>query len=109
MLSVPLGTVPNQAISFNADGAYWQIHVYQSKLHMCADISANGVSVASGVRCFVGIPLQQYPYMYLPNYGNFIFDSDPDWTNFGVSCNLYYLSLSEFLAYQSMTESGVSG
>lgn len=103
MYEIPLNSVPNQSISFNVDGAYWQLHIYQSLQHMCADISINGVDVVSGIRCFAGIALMQYDYMYLPNYGNFIFDSDPDWTNFGTSCKLYYLQQSEFIQFKSLT------
>lgn len=108
MYQVPITALPNQNISFNVDGAYWQIHVYQSVLHMCIDVARNGTPVASGVRCFVGIPVLQYEYMYLPNFGNFVFDSDVDWTNFGVSCNLYYLQQNELQQFMSMVQSGVS-
>jgi len=106
MYQIPLAGVANQSISFNVDGAYWQLHVYQSISHMCIDIAQNGVAIASGVRCFVGIPLMQYPYMYLPNFGNFVFDSNPDWTNFGTSCNLYYLEQAEL---NEFTEAIMSG
>lgn len=102
MLQIPLSALPNQSISFNVDGAYWQLHVYQSKFSMCVDITRDGVSVAYGVRCYVGQPLMQYSYMYSPGFGNFVFDSDVDWENFGVSCNLFYLSNSEWIELQSI-------
>lgn len=41
-----------------------------------------------------------YKYMYAPDFGNFIFDSDVDWTLFGELCNLYYLELSEYEEFQ---------
>jgi len=69
---------------------------------MCADITNNGEPVASGVRCFAGQPLMQYPYMYEPNFGNFVFDSDADWTNFGGDCNLYYLEQAELQEFQEL-------
>lgn len=102
MLAIPLSQVPNQAISFNADDAIWTIHVYQTINFMCADIVRNGEKLIDGVRCFGGIPLMPYTYMYSPTFGNFIFDSDGDWTNFGGSCNLYYLPKPEFDVYQKM-------
>lgn len=108
MLQVPLSSVPNQAVSFNVDGAYFRIHIYQTITHMCADIMINGATVESGVRCFVGIPLLQYPYMYEPNFGNFIFDSDVDWTNFGTSCNLYYLQKDELEQFEGMVTGGAA-
>ncbi len=101
MLPIPLSQVPNQAITFNADGAIWDIHIYQSINFMCADVGRGGVPIINGIRCFGGIPLLQYTYQYLPNYGNLVFDTDGDWTNFGSSCNLYYLESDEFAQFQA--------
>lgn len=95
MLLIPLAQVPNQALSFNADNALWSIHIYQGDSFMCADIFRNSVSLQRCVRAFGGIELLQYNYMTAPNYGNFMFDEDADWTNFGGSCKLYYLSQAE--------------
>lgn len=108
MNQIPITALPNQTISFNVDGSYWQIHLYQCVNFMCADITRDGAAVVSGVRCFVGIPLMPYPSMYLPNLGNFIFDSEVDWTNFGVSCNLFYLQQSELIAFEALVLSGVA-
>lgn len=69
---------------------------------MCADVTRNGTPIANGVRCFGGIPVMPYSYMFAPDFGNFVFDSDADWTAFGAACNLYYLSASEFTQYQSL-------
>lgn len=112
MLVIPLSQVANQQISFNADGVLWTVKVYQAITHMCADISRSVIAsdpagtvgpvpIVNGIRCFGGIPLLQYSYQYAPNFGNFVFDTDADWTNFGATCNLYYLDqaeLQEFLA-----------
>jgi hypothetical protein len=120
MLAIPLAQVPNQQISFNADGVLWTVHVYQAITHMCADVSRSAlptdpagtsgqVPIIQGVRCFGGIALLQYPYMYEPNLGNFMFDSDADWTNFGASCNLYYLEQSEIGEFVAALEEGTIG
>ncbi len=101
MLAIPLATVPNQAISFNADNVLWTLHVYQGGKFMCADIQKNGVDVINGFRCFGGIAVLQYDYMTVPDLGNFVFDEDPDWTNFGGSCNLYYLSKDEMVLFEA--------
>ncbi len=101
MLLIPLIQAPNQSVSFNADNALWSVHVYQTISFVCADISKNGEALINGVRCFGGIPLLQYSYMYNPTFGNFVFDTDADWTEYGSTCNLYYLSydeLEQFLA-----------
>jgi hypothetical protein len=107
MLAIPLSPVANQSVSFNADGVLWTVHVYQAVSHMCADISKNGVKIVDGVRCFGGIPLMQYSYMYAPNLGNFCFDSDADWTNFGNSCNLYYMPQDELAEFLDALQQGV--
>src|ERR1700688_588817 len=108
MYQVPLEAVPNQTVSFNVDNAYWQLHIYQSIDHMCADVSINGSNVISGVRCFGGYGVMPYAYMYEPNYGNFVFDCDPDWTNFGPACNLYYLNNAEYAAFLAAMNTGVA-
>jgi hypothetical protein len=123
MLAIPLAQVANQSISFNADGVLWTIHLYQTINFVCADImrsrlpsddpttvNANGqVTLVSGVRCFGGIPLLQYAYLFSGGLGNFCFDSDADWTEFGASCNLYYLEQDELATFTNALASGVIG
>jgi hypothetical protein len=101
MLLIPLVQVPNQTLSFNADNVLWTVHVYQAAKFVCADISINGTAVFNGVRCFAGTKLLQYGYMTAPSLGNFLFDEDADWTNFGASCNLYYLSPGEMSQFEA--------
>lgn len=101
MLLIPLVQVPNQALSFNADNVLWTIHVYQGGQFVCADIAINGTAVFNGVRGFAGTRLLQYGYMNAPDLGNFVFDEDADWTNFGASCHLYYLSKAEMADFES--------
>jgi hypothetical protein len=104
MLQIPLAEVPNQTISFNADNVLWSLHVYQGGNFMCADILKNGIPTINGIRCFGGIALLQYDYMTAPNLGNFLFDVDADWTEFGLSCNLFYLSQSEMAEFNAAME-----
>ena len=101
MQLVPLTAGPNQALSFNQDGAFWQLRIYQAIDSICADVSRDGNVLINGVRCFVGQGILPYGYMYPPNFGNFVFDAVPDWNNFGGSCNLYYLNAAEFAAFQA--------
>ncbi len=112
MLAIPLNPVPNQTVSFNADGAFWQVHIYQSISFMCADVTLNGTQVVSGIRCFGGIPLMPYSYLTAPGFGNMIFDSDADWTGFnqsGGTSNLFYLEQDEFEQFELMLLLGVNG
>lgn len=99
---IPLTAVPNQSVAFNVDGAYWQVHLYQAVDKVYADVSRNSEVLITGVRCFGGVGLLPYDYMYMPNFGNFIFDGPVDWTTFGVSCRLYYLPLTEYQRYQTL-------
>lgn len=101
MLLIPLAQVPNQTLSFNADNVLWTIHVYQGGHFINADIAINGTLVFNGVRAFGGIELLQYGYMTAPNLGNFVFDEDADWTNFGASCHLYYLNQAEMAQFDA--------
>ena len=101
MLLIPLVSVPNQALSFNADNVLWTIHVYQAGNFVCADIAINGEAVFNGVRGLSGTKLLQYSYMTSPDLGNFVFDEDADWTNFGGSCHLYYLDKSEMADFET--------
>ncbi len=100
MQQVPLAAIPNQTISFTVDGAFWSIRLFQAIDHMYADVSRNGELLIRTTRCLAGQPLLPYKYLYLPNFGNFIFDNDVDWTMFGELCNLYYLELDEFQEFQ---------
>lgn len=102
MFQIPLTSVPNQSLSFNLDGAYWKLHIFQAVSLMYMDISRNGEVVISGSRCLGGIPVMPYEHMHLPNFGNFIFDSNADWTLFGNSCNLFYLTAAEYEEYAAL-------
>lgn len=103
MYRIPLTNVPNQQINFNVDGAYWQLHIYAAIEHMCVDISRNGVLLAEGVRCFGGIQVVPYFHMYR-GYGNFIFNGEPDWEQFGGAVNLFYLSAAELAEYNAQID-----
>lgn len=102
MQQVPITSVPNQSLSFNVDGAYWQLHIYQAIDSMCIDVARGGAPLITGSRLSVGDPVLPYSYLYEPDFGNFIFDSDVDWTAFGVECNMFYLSASEFSEYKRL-------
>ena len=106
MYKIELNPVPNQTVSFNLDGAFWQIHIYQSISFMCADITLNGRRIISGVRCFAGIGLMPYSYMTAPRFGNMVFDSDADWSGFGSVCNLYFLDAAEYAEFKNLMLTG---
>lgn len=102
MQKIPLISVPNQRMEFNADGAYWQIHLYTALTVMVADVSRNGAKIVSGQRCYAGIKLLPHAYMTAPNFGNFIFNGNPDWEQFGTNVDLFHLSASEMEIYENL-------
>jgi hypothetical protein len=108
MYKVPLTLVPNQAISFNVDGAFWRVRIFQAINHMCADVYRASQPVILGTRCFSGIPLMPYEYMRAPKFGNFIFDADPDWEKFDGRVNLFYLNADEWAQYKTLMDAGAA-
>lgn len=106
MQQVPLNAVPRQNLSVTIDGAYWQLSFYMSIYQVCADVIRDGVTIITGVPCYSGIPLMPYQYMSAPNFGNFIFDTDVDWEQFGTNCNLYYLNAAEFAQFNDLLKQG---
>lgn len=106
MQQIPLNAVPSQDLSIQLDGEYWRIKLSLSMEFVCATISRDGDTLISGIRCFVNQPLLPYPYMYEPRFGNFLFDTDVDWENFGGSCSLYYLNASEMAEYNALIKQG---
>lgn len=110
MQQIPLSAIASQTTSFNVDGAYWTIKVYPAITQMVADVSRDGETLISGVRCFAGIPLLPFRYLSGSAFGNFIFDQDADWEEFGSegTCNLWYLTSDEMENYNALIKQGYS-
>jgi hypothetical protein len=107
MFLIPLTATPNQSLELNLDGAYWELHIFQAVNSLCANVTLNGTPLINGVRCYVGQGLMPYAYMHEPNYGNFVFDASPDWTQFGGNgCNLWYMTTSEYEQFKLMLLTG---
>lgn len=97
MIRVPLDTLPNQTLQFNADGVRYDITLREvAPGVMSADVSVNLVPIVTGNRCAAGAALIPYGYLEI---GNFIFvtedDALPYWTEFGSSQSLFYVSQQE--------------
>lgn len=102
MKLVPLAALPNQKLSFNADGIFWELRVYQAISHMCIDIKHDGIALPAGKRCVEGTLLIPHKYQRVGGLGNFIFNSFADWTKFGTDCLLYYVSDSEAKTFEGL-------
>ena len=68
---------------------------------MVIDITRDGNAIVTGQRCLIAQPLMPYSYQW-SGFGNLVFDNDPDWNNFGTTCNLYYLSAQELSDFQDL-------
>lgn len=94
-MEVPLAILPNQSRSFVADSSFWEIHIFQAVSTMYVDIKVNGEELIAAGRCVGGELLLPYDYMWMSSKGNLIFNSEPDWEKFGITCNLIYLTNAE--------------
>lgn len=103
MMKVPLAIVPNQSLSFPADRNFWEIHVYQAVDTMYMDINIDGKQILSATRCVGGNLLIPYDYLWNPSYGNLVFDAEPDWEEFGITCNLIYLNNAEANVWKGLS------
>lgn len=104
MQLIPISNLPNQSLSFSADGSYWELRLYQGAENMLVDITRNSELIISGFRCVEGSLLIPFDYLWDPMSGNLVFDSVPNWEEFGITCSLYYLGNSEAKEWQSRTQ-----
>lgn len=101
MRTVPLAAVPNQEFTVTIDDVRWVVGVKTARGVTAVNISREGVTLLTGSRALAGEPL--IPYAYLQT-GNFVFvtlnDALPEYSLFGVSQFLVYLSADEIAALQ---------
>jgi len=96
MLQIALANVPNQSLSFSADNNFFTILLQKTYGCMSATVTINDVLVVSGARVVAGFPILNYRYL---EQGNFVIltanDELPDYTQFGITQNLFYASQVE--------------
>lgn len=98
MIQIDLDPIPNQSFSLVVDQSRYEVTIRLAVEVMIADILRDGEEVVLGVRCLPDTLI--IPYQYLEgSKGNFVFltegDEIPNYTLFGVTQNLYYLSPTE--------------
>ena len=109
MMQIPITNIPNQSLSFSADGNQYDIRIHATSDNgepgseiMAFDITINNIVIITGIRAVAGFPI--IPSIYLQN-GNFVVltnnDDLPDWNQFGISQQLMYASEAELSAIQS--------
>lgn len=96
---VPLQAVPNQEMSVRLADRRFVLRIKEAAGVMIADVTIDGAVVLQGTRIVAGTPL--IPYAYLEQ-GNLLLLTDggdlPDYTQFGVTQSLVYLSAAEIAA-----------
>lgn len=102
MMIVPLAPIPNQSFNIFLDNNEWDFTIYTVGNVMAADVVLNGTLILSGQRLTPVTPV--IPYRYLEN-GNFAFVTAnfdyPDYTMFGASQSLVYVSPDELEAIRA--------
>lgn len=95
-VEIAILAVPNQSFTVTLDGRRYGLTLKETKGVMMADLEIDGDVILTGTRVLAGEPL--IPYKRL-EVGNFMLLTDvdelPDWTQFGFSQTLIFLSASE--------------
>lgn len=93
-MEIPLQPVPAQSLTCNTDGGQaLQISLYQKGAHLYADVTCDGVAVATGAICLNGVRIVKATYLGM--VGNLAFidshgDADPVYTGLGSRFGLIY-------------------
>lgn len=94
-----LDPIPNQSLSARLDNQRYDIVLKETRGVMSVDIARDDAQLVSGCRIVAGTPL--LPYLYQEE-GNFMLLTEngdlPDWTQFGSTQTLVYLSIAEIEA-----------
>lgn len=96
---VELERIPNQELSVRLADRRFVLRIKEAAGVMVADVTVDGETILQGSRIVAGTPI--IPYEYL-GAGNLLLLTDdgelPDYTQFGVTQTLVYLSAAEIAA-----------
>jgi len=101
MQTLAISAVPNQTFSTTLDDNRYDFGIFQANGVMCCNIAVNEVQILSGQRITNGTFL--IPFLDLQGQnGNFLLltqnEALPDFTQFGSTQTLIYMSYDEILA-----------
>lgn len=104
MLEIPLSAIPNQSLSIRLDNFQYNLRIYFLGTVMAMDITRDGNVILTGQRLVPSYLVIPYEYLEAGNFA-FVTDDDdyPDYTKFGITQFLYYLSESELAALRAGT------
>lgn len=99
MQQIPLQAVPNQSFSLLVDSNSWDITLKATGGIMSISLTLNNVDLYDSLRVVAGQFVIPYEYQ---EAGNFLFITQsqqlPDYTQFGVTQQLIYISPAELAA-----------
>lgn len=102
MREINLAAIPNQSFSVQADDDFYDILIKETNGVMCSSITRNGTVIQQSARVVAGYPLIPYAYQ---ETGNFVIVTEeeelPDYTQFGITQTLIYLSAAEIGALRA--------
>jgi hypothetical protein len=94
-------TLASQSLTTTQDNNSYILRIKECNGSMVIDVTYNGVSIVTGKRIIQGTPILPFPYLE-GNKGNFLFicqtEDVIDYTQFGLTQTLYYLSYAEMIA-----------
>lgn len=104
MLQIPIAAIPNQTFSIQLDQLEYDIGLFVAEGIMAVDLVRADQVILTGQRVTPGSLV--IPYKYLES-GNFLIstlnDDYPDYTQFGLTQFLFYLSQSELEAIRAIS------
>lgn len=104
MINLGILPIPNQSLSAVLDGIRYEVTLKETGGVMSASILKDDVLVLDNIRIVAGTPF--IPYFYLESGNFFILTENedmPDYTKFGSSQSLIYLTMAEIEAINAGT------
>lgn len=102
---IQLAAVPSQSFNITLSGNNYALKIYSIDGAMAYDLDVNSVNVISGFTMINDVPLLVYPHQEVN--GNLLLSlpesETPDYTRFGASQLLYYLTADEAAEYRAVT------
>lgn len=104
MRNIPIIILPNQSFTTTINEVRYDVQLRDNDGFMTYDISINEGEPYTGNRFVIGQLM--LPYKYMEVDGNFILDTpveqEPDYTQFGGTQNLYWLTAEEAEVFRSV-------
>lgn len=96
MRNIGIDPIPNQSFSIRLDNQRYDFVLKETRGVMSVSIARDDIQLLSNCRVCAGTPLLPYKFQEEGNFMLLTEDEDlPDWTQFGVTQSLVYLSIAE--------------